>query len=111
MKYFVEQNCTAEFSFCSGKAYSDPFNEVQLDVVFTTHDDREKTVPAFWAGDNLWKVRYSSSIMGKYFYRTSCSDISNSDLHGQKGTIEVSPYTGNNPLLKRGPLMVSENRR
>jgi hypothetical protein len=32
-------------------------------------------------------------------------------LHDVSGTIEVTPYTGDNPLYKHGPLRVSKNRR
>ncbi len=111
MKYFVEQNCVAEFSFYSGKAYKDPFNKLELDVIFIDAEGIEKVVPGFWAGDNLWKIRFSSPITGEYSYRTVCSDYSNPSLHGQKGIIEVTPYTGNNHLLKHGLLRLSKNRR
>lgn len=105
------QNWAVEFLFSSGKVYRDPFNEVELDVIFTDPDGEEKRVPAFWAGEQIWLVRYASPKVGKHRYQTVCSDESNHDLHGQEGVLEVSPYEGNNPLLKHGPLRVSANRR
>ena len=107
----AEQNCMAELSLRSAKRYEDPFNEVELDVVFTGPDGTERTVPAFWAGDSVWRVRYASTLVGTHSYSTVCSDASNPDLHGREGTLEVVPYEGSNLLLKRGPLRVSEDRR
>ncbi len=110
MKY-ATQNCMLEWSISSGKAYPDPFNDIELDVVFTDPDSVEVKVPAFWAGDQMWRIRYAASRAGTYKYRTVCSDTSNDDLHGQEGVVKVTPYEGNNPLLRHGPLQIAENRR
>ena len=44
--------------------------EIELDVVFTDPQGTQKTVPAFWAGGDQWKVRYASPILGTHRYRT-----------------------------------------
>src|SRR5207302_7925151 len=49
-RYAVARS-VAEWAYSSGKAYADPFNEVELDVVFTDLQGREQRVPAFWAGE------------------------------------------------------------
>ncbi|MBI4532248.1 MAG: DUF5060 domain-containing protein, partial [Candidatus Latescibacteria bacterium] len=108
---FATQNCIVEWSYSSGKQYHNPFNEVELDVIVTDPDGEEKRVPTFWAGEQTWRVRYASPKVGTYRYRSVCSDESNSDLHGQEGVLEVTPYEGNNPLLQHGPLRMSANRR
>ena len=105
------QNCMTEFPLISGKEYGDPFNDVQLDAVFTAPDGTERVVPAFWAGENVWRIRYSSPLIGRHSYRTICSDAKNPDLHGQEDVVEIAPYTGENPLFQHGPLRVSEDRR
>ena len=110
MKY-VSQNCISEWSFSSGKRYDDPFNEITLDVVLTDPEGREQIVPAFWAGEQTWRVRYSSSKPGTYRYRTVCSDASNSDLHGQEGGLQVTPYEGRTALSQHGRLRVAADRR
>jgi len=110
MKYGV-QNCVMEWAFSSGKAYPNPFNDVELDVIFTDSDGFTAKVPAFWAGDQTWRVRYSAPKIGIHRYQTLCSDTSNYDLHGQEGKIEVTPYEGDNPLLKHGTLRVARDRR
>ncbi len=109
--FYATQNCMTEWSFSSGKSYSDPFNEVTLDVMFTDPDGENHLVPAFWAGDHVWSVRYSSPKMGVHHWRSICSDTSDPGLHEQEGRLEVVPYQGSNPLLRHGPLQMSGNRR
>lgn len=105
------QNCMAELSLASSKAYADPFNDVELDVVFTDPTGQDLRVPAFWSGENVWRVRYASPLQGRHRYRTECSDATNPDLHGQSGEIEVGPYDGANPLLRHGPLRANASGR
>ncbi len=109
--YLARQNCMVEWSFDSAKAYSDPFNDVELDVMFLTPGGTEQRVPAFWAGEQTWTIRYSSPELGAHSWRSVCSDTGNPDLHGKEGRLEVQPYEGGNALLKRGPLRLSDNRR
>lgn len=110
MKY-VSQNCVAEWSYTSGQAYGDPFGQVTLDVSFVDPEGHERVVPAFWAGERTWCVRYASPIVGTHRYRTRCSDAGNADLHNREGALEVTPYQGSNPLLQRGRLRVAADRR
>ena len=105
------RNCMTEWSYSSGRTYADPFNEVELDVICTGPDGEEQRVPAFWAGENVWRVRYASPKVGVHSYRTECSDTGNADLHGQAGKLEVAPYEGENPLFKHGPLRTSQDQR
>ena len=109
--YTVTQNRVTEWSFVSKRSYCDPFNDVQLDVLFTGPDGAEQLVPAFWAGGNIWRVRFSPSNVGGYRYRTICSDPADSGLHGQEESFEVLPYTGRNPLYKHGRLRVAADKR
>jgi len=108
---FAIQNCAAEWAFTSAKAYRDPFNDVDLDVVFTDPQGQEYKVPAFWAGDNVWRVRYAPPAVGRYTYRTVSTDPSNPHLHAQQGELVVSSYTGDNPLRKHGPVRVAADHR
>ena len=109
--YYGIQNNVIEWAYSSGKAYADPFNEVKLDIVVTTPDGMQQTVPAFWGGDQTWRVRFASPQTGTHTFRTVCSDTSNNDLHGPEGTLEISEYTGTNALLKHGPLRVASDKR
>jgi hypothetical protein len=100
-----------EWIFVSAKPYQDPFNEIELDVVFRDPRGREQRVPAFWAGGQEWRVRYAADAAGRYPFETICSDTSNRDLHGRRGVLEVAPYDGTNPLLTRGALRVASSHR
>jgi len=107
----VEQNKVVEFTFTSSKNYKFPFNDVKLSVIFTLPDGNEKTIYGFWDGKNIWKVRFSSTLTGKYTYTTVCSDNSNSGLHLKKGVFEVISCKNKNPLYRYGPLKISENKK
>ena len=108
---YAFQNSATEWSFSSAKTYRDPFNEVDVDVIVESPDGSELRVPAFWAGEQTWRVRFASPIVGTHSYRSVCSDEGNSDLHGQKGVLEVRSYEGSNPLLSHGPLRISADHR
>ncbi|MCD6407479.1 DUF4038 domain-containing protein [bacterium] len=107
----VQQNEVIELRFISAKNYRNPFYDINFSAVFTFPDGTQKEILGFWAGSNVWKVRFSSSVIGKYTYKTVCSDNSNSGLHDKRGEFKVIPYRGNNPLFKYGPLKVSENKK
>src|SRR5579864_8350197 len=98
--------CVTEWAYSSGRAYRDPFNDLELTLIFTDPKGLEQSVPAFWAGDQSWRVRYSPASPGRYAYRTVSTDASNPDLHGRSGVLEVSPYSGDHPLRKHGPIQV-----
>ena len=105
------QNCATEWTYSSSKAYRDPFNDVQLDVIFQAPSGRELRVPAFWAGEQLWRMRFATSETGRHSFRTVCSDAGNSDLHNQRGVLEVASYTGNNTLFRHGFVRVRDDKR
>jgi hypothetical protein len=107
----VEANVMLELPFTCKKSYADPFNEVELDAIFTAPDGAEVRVPTFWAGGQKWKVRYASPCLGVHRYRTECSDGSNAELHGQRGELEIVAYRGDNPLHMHGALGVASDRR
>ena len=104
-------NIMAEFTFTAARSHADPFNAVTLDAVFVDPQGKQFRVPAFWAGANVWKVRYASPILGTHRFRTDCSDGDDPGLHHIAGSIEVTPYRGTNALYAHGPLRVTSDRR
>ena len=104
-------NCATEWSYLSTKSYADPFRDVRLDVEITDAGGAQQTVPAFWAGEQRWTVRYAPPAPGIYQARTVCSDAANAELHDRRVTIEARPYAGGNRLLRHGPLRVAADRR
>ncbi len=99
----------AEWSLRSATTYPDPANDVQVDAVVTTPSGRGLRVPAYYAGNHVWRVRYSSSERGTHRWRTECSDPADAGLHGAEGTVEVAEYDGDNPLYRHGSIRVSED--
>jgi TPR repeat protein len=90
-----------EASYESAKVYSNAFTEVEVNVVFS-HGDQKWVVPAFWAGDTKWIVRFAPPAQGKYTYRVECTDKANTGLNGKENTLSVEAYKGDNPLMKHG---------
>jgi hypothetical protein len=108
---YALQNCATEWSYISTKPYNDPFNEIEMDVVFTTPSGTEHRMPAFWAGGSTWRVRYAPPTPGVYSYRTECNNAADAGLHGRTGKLTVKPVAGENPLLQRGFPRVAQDHR
>lgn len=108
---YATVNQVSELCFTSHKPYADPFNQVDLSVVFTAADGSQQTVPAFWAGENHWKARFTPAAVGEYAWQSVCSDAANTDLHMQSGTLTASAYIGSNPLYTHGGLQVMPDGR
>jgi hypothetical protein len=104
-------NRACEISFTSRKAYVDPCNDVTVDVVVTATDGSTQVVPAFWAGGQTWRIRYSAPRPGGYRFQTRCSDAANADLHDARGTIRLGKYEGDNPFYRHGPVRVAADRK
>jgi hypothetical protein len=105
------QNVASEWNYISGKTYADPFNEVEVDIVFTDQQGTQWRVPAFWAGDHEFRVRFAPPHAGVYTFSTQCSDPGNRDLHEQPGVLEAVEYQGRNELLKHGPIRINPGQR
>jgi len=101
----------AEWPFVSAKAYEDPFNEIELDVIITGPDGREWHVPAFWSGGQEWRARFCGRTPGAYRWRTECTDSANDSLHGVEGVLQIAACEPPNALLAHGPVRVSDDRR
>ena len=110
VKRYGVQNKAVEWGYTSGRRYADPFNQVELDVIFTDPHSHEWRVPAYWAGEDEWRVRFAPREAGEYAYRTVCTDEANPDLHDQRGTLIAAPYQGDHVLWKHGPLGVSQSQ-
>ncbi len=107
----TQSNMMVEVAFTSQRSHTNPFLEVQLDVQFTDPNGATKKAPAFWAGGQTWKVRYTSPLVGVHRFRTMCSDSVDSGLESKEGSIEIEPYEGTNPLFLHGQLRVSSDHR
>lgn len=107
----TQANVPVEITFTAQHPHADPFNDVTLDVQFIAPDKTVKTVPAFWAGGAIWKVRYASALTGTHRWRSACNDAQDAGLQAVAGAVEVTPYRGSNPLFKHGPVRVAADHR
>ncbi len=105
------QYVTSEWSYVSGVAYDDPFNDVEVDVILTHSSGLRYRVPAFWAGGQTWSVRFAPPMPGHFDVRTICSDPGAASLHDQVATFDAEDYRGTSDLLRHGPLRVAPDRR
>ncbi len=106
-----EANVPVEIPFTARQPHADPFDRVTLDVAFTDPLGVTRTVPAFWAGGDTWKVRYASGVVGDHHWQSACNVTADAGLHGVAGRVRVSPYSGTNPLFRHGPVRVAADRR
>jgi len=107
----TQANVMVELTLAAARTYTDPFNQVELDAVFVDPRGHQLRVPAFWDGGQTWKARYASPLLGAHRFHTECSQGDDGGLNGVSGTVEIVPYTGENPLYRHGPLRVAASRR
>lgn len=89
-----------ELTFISNKTYGNPFEDVDIDAVFTCGRQKMK-VPGFWDGGNIWRIRFALPKVGKWHYSVTCTDRENESLTGS-GEIICEKYDGDLEIYKRG---------
>ncbi len=99
-----------ELVFVSEKTYKDPFSDVDTDLVLWGNG-RQYTVPGFWDGGNVWKVRFVCPSEGEWYYRTVCTDTENTALHGREGKVICEEYSGEHEIYKRGFVTVNAGEK
>jgi len=100
-----------EHALTSARQYDNPYADVTLRVRYTGPDGRRLDGYGFWDGGQVFRIRCAFPAPGTWQWRTECSDTRDAGLHGQRGTVEVVPYGGENSLYRRGFLKVSQNGR
>ena len=105
------QGQVMEWSYESGIACVDPFNDMELDVVVQHVEGKSWRVPAYWAGDREWRVRFAPPMPGRYEVETASTGRAGCDLGGRRATVEVAAHEGQGALLTRGPLRVAASGR
>ena len=106
----VVQERMVEWTIQSRKTYTDPFNDVDVDVIFERNGQHWR-VPTFWRGENEWTVRFAPPTPGDYGFHLESTDKSNPDLNGHAGVVTITAYSGPNELLRHGAFRVSANKR
>ena len=99
-----------EQTFESQKSYADPFNDLDVDVIFSK-DGENWRVPTFWRGGSKWTVRFAAPTPGEYTYHLESTDKSNPDLNGHEASVSIAGYSGTSALRRHGMLRVSGDKR
>jgi hypothetical protein len=107
----AEQWKPVELTFTSARDYANPYIDVGLSVDFTGPNHVLIHRPAFWDGDKTWRVRFAPPAIGRWTWRSTCSQASDSGLNAREGSLNAIAYTGSNPLLKHGLLGMSAGHR
>lgn len=101
-----------ELVFKAEQDYENPYTDVEVYVEFSDPSGREILRPAFWDGDNTWRVRFASpTASGEWSWRSISSVTSDSGLHGRSGSIRSTEYEEDNQLLQHGLLRMSPEHR
>jgi hypothetical protein len=100
-----------EFALSAQQSYGDIFNEIEVDVVVTDSSGETWRVPAFWAGDTVFRVRFAAPRPGAYTWRSVCTDPNDAGLHGRTGAFTAIPYEGSSTLYQHGRLRVAPSNR
>ena len=94
-----------ELDFKSVKTYNNPIYEVNdFKAIFTAPSGRQKVVQGFWDGGTDWKVRFMPDEMGKWTWKTECSDKENTGLNFIEGSFKCVGNITNEPLFQKGTI-------
>ena len=103
LKLECDQWVAAEIEFTSEKDYADPVYTVDMDAIFYNESTGTVlTVPAFWDGGRVWKVRFALTEVGKWNFYTRCTDAANAGLHHRAGSVSCKAYSGELDIYKHG---------
>jgi hypothetical protein len=108
----AEQWYETELVFTAEKAYENPYTDVEFRVEFSGPQGQILVRPGFWYESNTWKVRFANPVdKGEWTWKSYASDKDDNGLNGKSGSIISHPYSGTNPLIKKGLLRMSIGKR
>ena len=91
----ASHNRVFEWTVESKKAYADPFNDVDVDVIFSRSGESWR-VPTFWRGGSKWTVRFAPPTPGEYSYRLESTDLGDYDrIVDEAGAADEQDADGN----------------
>ncbi len=99
-----------EISIISSKNYNNPFLDTDVDLILYGNG-REYKIPCFWDGNNTWKARFVCPSSGTWYFKTVCSDTSNTGLHNKTGKVICEEYKGNLDIYKHGFVTVKDLKK
>ena len=107
----TEQWSTYEISLVSEKMHPDAYTQIDIWAVFKNEKGDSLVRPAFWDGENNWKIRFAPTDSNSVWNWKTFASVDDKGLAGQTGSFRSIPYTGGNKLLKHGLLKISPGKR
>ena len=87
-----------EWSLDVGATVNNPYTDVQANAVFIRPDGGEWSIPLFWDGENVWRVRISPDVVGKWSFRIDSSAPGLNEANGSFECVESSLHGGIMPM-------------
>lgn len=100
-----------EITLTAQHPYTNPYKDVSVSAVFTGPDGVRMTMPGFWDGKNVWRVRFAPPTAGVWRYHTLSSASGDAGLTGKWGSFTAVPYAGKLDIYRRGFLKISADHR
>jgi hypothetical protein len=101
-----------EIRLQSDSPSSHPYLEVDAWIDFThTPTGTRIRRPAFWDGDNIWKVRFASPESSGTWTWQSNAACADTGLRGQTGSLEIITSNTSHRFYQRGFWRMSKNKR
>ena len=76
-----------EQSFRHSGEYTNPYTQVTATATFTRPGGDRLSIPLFWDGDRIWKVRFSPELEGLWNWSISSNDPGLNDQSGSFQTV------------------------
>lgn len=109
LNFTVERWNAVEIPLYTATYYSSPYINVDdLFATFISQSGISMTIPGFWDGGQIWKIRFAPTIEGLWRYTTKANDTY---LNNQTGFVMCTSYTGTLPIYQHGFLKPSANNR
>ena len=80
---------------------AETFTDKEIDLILTHTDGTTLTIPGFWDGENIFRIRYALTKTGLWNYQIVCSDPSDDQLQAS-GVILCSAYSGDLDIYEHG---------
>ena len=100
-----------DYSLKSSVTYSNPLQDVTVTATIVGPLGDTHIVPGFWDGGRTWRIRFAPDQPGEWHFQTTCSDIGNLGLNGQKDSFLCSAAIGGSRFDEHGPVRIARDQK
>ena len=99
-----------EMLLVSSKTYANPYLDADVDLILS-NGSVTYTIPGFWDGGKIWRIRFVCPSAGTWTYRTVCTDTTDTGLHNVTGSINCTEYDGKLAIYQHGFVKTVPNQK